>query len=414
LIEDGNPGAFLLCQDTVPLGPDTEEDYGAGNNSPNMFASIEILTAPELGDSLFLRICYAENSEGISYLEYEWTRTMANRVEVQLYAVTNGVRASLAGLTGDCDLGEYYDAWDQFVLSACYSDGSFRGGSDIPILPQVVPWGGHVRAFVGYPASGSPMTGWRAGFGHNNDSPCAFGTFVLSQHYVDDHTCIDCGECYCWKEGMEEPVVPAVESLSLTATFTGCGGLDGKTVALNAEKCGSGGGRMGVARGWGFWEPHVDEFDRLVAYIVSVGCVDHGEGPGPEMSGPWPMTLNAAAAGVIVWNSDLFGPPPAGAVEGQLIYGITCACVRNSGYPESLSLLWVEESSSCEPLVLEFVAPGYHLENPCEPPMGLTHDCFPCDPDFPEGIEDYGSGDQCPMLLPCEEISVAYSVIVTG
>jgi hypothetical protein len=422
LVEDGNPGAFLLCQDAVPIGPDTEENYG-GSYSPNMFAAAQVLSTASAGDKYFLRLCYTEGTAGISYLEYEWTWT-GTLIEQRLYKVTNGTREELASLAGLCA----YDAPDppsNILLTACYNEGAFRGGGgSIPQPDAVEPWGGEIRAFVGYPEQGGALPGWRAGFGHEASHYVIFGPWMITQLHPDDHSCPDCGECYCYRDpaGSEEPegpVVPAIRTIELTATFTSsCPGLDGKTVTLKSKKCaveaGSGSGHTGVARGWGFWEPHVDEFGVLRAYIVATGCQDHGGGPGPEMSGPWSLGLNNAGSGLMVWDSELFGEPPPGAVEGQAIYGIGCACIQGTGpIPTPLTLLWDEEESSCDPLILVFPSTGYHLEAPLDPPTAVPNDCWPCDPDYPDGIEEYGPGDSCPWLLPGEEVDISYIVTVT-
>jgi len=238
LIEDGNPGAILLCRDRIPKGENNQE---GGGWSRWMLASYKVFGA-KVGDTYSLILdwhwtCLAGGN--YRYLEYSVEFTSSSTVELNLLVVDNDGETVLESctLTGQQDPGE--NGID-FTLLGCVSHGAFSGfyGNDTIVADAVVT---DLLAVEGC----DPEGGWRAGIKHKCDRPVVFSYWYLTQLNDDRDDCVGCGFCDCDRSAIEEGDTSEVApNLMLTfiaesegETENDCSGLNGLTLLLKGTGC---------------------------------------------------------------------------------------------------------------------------------------------------------------------------------
>jgi hypothetical protein len=121
LIEDGHPGATLICADAIPRGPENPDK--SDPYSHHMAAFINVI-ADEDGDEYSLLVDYCCNDAGgYDYLEFRYTRVNSGTVSLKLLSYINGSETTLR----ECVITEVTLLGAGFSLQACLSKGLFTG-----------------------------------------------------------------------------------------------------------------------------------------------------------------------------------------------------------------------------------------------------------------------------------------------
>lgn len=211
LVEEGTPGARVICQERVPKGPDSETP---GPWSHYMHVSIAVHDE-QVGDSYSLLGQYKDH---LNYIEGRYTRLAAGKARIELYSVTGGNSTLL-------------DSNDEFYLSdpdrnprwlsLCITEKSMIFDMDdtsmcFVVADTVIIPDGHL-----------------SGISHGNSHESAFDHWTLNKDWADDHKCSQCPDCRC-----SDVLLPR-ELQAVYRAEGDCGILDGITVPLKTALCGA-------------------------------------------------------------------------------------------------------------------------------------------------------------------------------
>lgn len=381
LFEDGNSGAFLLCRDAVPKGPDNDEDTGPYSHFMAASVTIGAYDGMQVGDSYALIMEYTTTLTGKeNYIEIRATQTDAANALIEIFQVVEDVSTKL----DECAFANtiHENVWG-FTINGCISNGRLYGTvsglSSMTIsLPAPAP-----------PPENPVEPGWRAGFKHYIDRLAMVAPWLLTQVIDDDSRCPSCGICACVNasgsssSGGDDVDEKEPISGQLTATFIAeddCSALDGVTVDLSIGSC--------------------EHYEEAWTGHITDGCL----APFGELLDyrEWSMNLQC---------------PPAGAGNSISEFALRintsdypCGCT-GPGSGNMPMLLYPTDESTCDPFVLVFEA-TYTIDNsgaPTQTTSGCKDECFPCGGDEESGESPY----VCSVVFPDSIKTVYYKIIIT-
>lgn len=378
LVEEGNPGAFLLCVDAIPKGPDNHEDPGAYSHFMAATVIIGAYGGMQVGDSYGLILDYVENeTEGVCYFEIRATQTDATHALIEVFKITGETEV----LLDDCEfLNSIHEDVIGFTINGCISHGYLYAtvsGLSSETLAIKDP---------SIPAESVVNPGWRAGFKHYiNGRYVLTDAWLLTEVWDDDSVnCQSCGICACDNSDSETEDYKEPISRNLTAVLVAdpdgeCSALDGLTADLNAGSCGTSGTS---------WTGYIEN-----------GCL----APFDDGGSHYQLDLQLDC-------------PPAGMenalTEFKLWVNVStypCACTGPTGL-EVLELHPNEEESTCDPFTLVFDV-SYTVDNTfggAAIGSGCQDGCTPCG-GHPSGFPPY----DCSTVYPGEIKTVSYKIVIT-